>query len=72
MTPGLTLSEAVSEFGAAAKATLGNPAIAGEPEEQLRGPLVALIKAIAPLTGLAARDTETDRRNQACRADGAA
>ena len=52
------LAEAVSAFGAAAKATLSNPAITGEPEDQLRTPLVALVKALAGLTGLAARDTE--------------
>lgn len=52
------LAEAVSAFGAAAKATLNNPAIVGEPEEQLRTPLVALVKALAPLLGLAGRDTE--------------
>lgn len=53
-----TLDDAIAAFGAAAKATLDNPAIMGEPEDQLRTPLVALVKAIAGLTGLAARDTE--------------
>lgn len=57
-TDASTLAEAVSAFGAAAKATLNNPAIAGEPEDQLRAPLMALVKAMAPLTGLAARDAE--------------
>lgn len=52
------LDEAVSAFGAAAKATLSNPAITGEPEDQLRTPLVALVKALAALTGLAGHDTE--------------
>ncbi|MEO7027141.1 MAG: hypothetical protein ABI056_06265, partial [Caulobacteraceae bacterium] len=52
------LADAVSAFGVAAKATLNNPAITGEPEDQLRAPLVALVKAIAPLTGLAASDAE--------------
>jgi hypothetical protein len=52
------LADAVSAFGAAAKATLDNPVIAGEPEEQLRTPLVALVKTIAALTGLAAADTQ--------------
>lgn len=53
-----TLDEAISAFGASAKATLDNPAITGEPEDQLRTPLVALVKAIAGLTGLAAHNTE--------------
>ena len=52
------IAEAVSAFGAAAKATLANPAITGEPEDQLRTPLVALVKALAALTGLAGQDTE--------------
>jgi hypothetical protein len=53
-----TLDDAISAFGAAAKATLDNPAIAGEPEDQLRTPLVALVKAVAALTGLAAHNTD--------------
>lgn len=53
-----TLDEAIAAFGAAAKATLDNPAITGEPEDQLRTPLVTLVKAIASLTGLAAHNTE--------------
>ena len=52
------LAEAISTFGAAAKATLSNPAITGEPEDQLRAPLVALVKALAALGGLAGLDTE--------------
>jgi hypothetical protein len=52
------LAQAVSAFGVAAKATLNNPAISGEPEEQLRTPLVGLVKALAGLTGLAGHDTE--------------
>lgn len=52
------LASAVSAFGAAAKATLSNAAIVGEPEEQLRTPLVGLVKALAPLTGLAGHDTQ--------------
>src|SRR5690606_20737959 len=47
-----------SAFGRDATATLSNPAIAGEPEDQLRAPLVALVKALAELTGLAGHDTE--------------
>lgn len=49
---------AVSAFGAAATATLSNPAIKGEPEDQLRVPLVALVKALAPLCGLGGLDIE--------------
>jgi len=52
------LAEAVSAFGEAARATLSNAAITGEPEDQLRTPLVALVKALAGLTGLAGYDTE--------------
>jgi hypothetical protein len=52
------LDDAISAFGAAAKATLDNPAITGEPEDQLRTPLVTLVKAVAALTGLAAHNTE--------------
>jgi hypothetical protein len=52
------LADAVSKFGATAKATLNSPAITGEPEDQLRSPLVTLVKAIAELTGLAGHDTE--------------
>ncbi len=52
------LAQAVSAFGAAAKATLNNAAISGEPEDQLRTPLIALVKQLAALTGLAGHDTE--------------
>ncbi len=47
-------AKAVATFGAEVKATLSNPAIPGEPEEQLRTPLVKLIKALAALSGQAA------------------
>ncbi|WP_296544957.1 N-6 DNA methylase, partial [Phenylobacterium sp.] len=49
MTPqdSAKLAEAVSAFGAAAKATLANPTISGEPEDQLRTPLVNFVKTIA-------------------------
>ncbi len=53
-----TLADAISKFGAAAKATLDNPAVTGQPEDQLRTPLVALVKEIGGLIGLAATDTE--------------
>ena len=52
------LAQAVSTFGAAAKATLSNAAITGDPEDQLRTPIVALVKALAPLSGLAGHDAE--------------
>lgn len=52
------LAKAVSSFGAAVKAALGNPAIIGEPEEQLRAPLVALVKDIAVLSGLSGQDIQ--------------
>ena len=52
------LARAVSAFGAAATATLNNPAITGEPEDQLRVPLVNLVKVISPLCGLSAFDSE--------------
>jgi hypothetical protein len=53
----LSLSEAVSRFGAAAKAKLDNPAASGEPEDQLRAPLEALVADIGGLIGLAARES---------------
>ncbi len=48
----------MSAFGVAVKATLSNVAITGEPEEQLRSPLVTLVKAIAAQLGSVANDTE--------------
>ncbi len=48
-----TFAEIVSAFGAAAKAKLHNAAIAGAPEDQLRGPLENLTKALAALDDLA-------------------
>lgn len=44
---------AASRFGAAAKAKLKNPAIAGSPEDQLRSPLEAFIKDVATVAGQA-------------------
>ncbi len=38
---------AISAFGAEAKSKLNNPAATGEPEDQLRGPLEVLLKALA-------------------------
>jgi hypothetical protein len=38
---------AISAFGAEAKSKLNNPAVTGEPEDQLRGPLEVLLKTLA-------------------------
>ena len=48
----MTLEEIVSRFGLATKAKLSNPAAVGQPEDQLRGPLEALVEALAALAGL--------------------
>lgn len=48
----LTLSVAVSRYGADAKGKLANPAASGEPEDQLRAPLENLFKDLAELCGL--------------------
>lgn len=47
----LTLAEAISRFGADAKSKLTNPAATGQPEDQLRTPLVNLFEVLAELTG---------------------
>lgn len=52
---GLDLAGAVSEFGAAAKRKLANRAASGQPEEQLRSPLDALVRDLAALAGLPAK-----------------
>jgi hypothetical protein len=49
-----TLAKAVSDYGASLKPKLSNPAIGGQPEDQLRGPLEVLVKEVAELGGLAA------------------
>lgn len=49
-----TLADAVSAYGAGVKAKLANAAISGAPEDQLRGPLEALVKDLAGIGGLAA------------------
>ncbi|MEX2553553.1 MAG: type ISP restriction/modification enzyme, partial [Actinomycetota bacterium] len=46
-----TLDEAISDFGRSTAAKLSNPAIAGAPEDQLRGPLEALMAELAGLAG---------------------
>ena len=45
----ITLSSAVSKFGASARAKLTNVAATGEPEDQLRGPLENLLGDLAEL-----------------------
>jgi hypothetical protein len=47
----LTLADAISEFGKEAKARLANSAATGQPEDQLRTPLVNLFDHFAELTG---------------------
>ena len=47
-----SFKEAVSAFGREAKSKLSNPAASGEPEDQLRAPLEALIPVLAELAGL--------------------
>jgi len=51
---GKTLASAVSAFGAAARSKLASPAITGAPEDQLRGPLDALIRELSEITGIPA------------------
>lgn len=43
------MREAVGQFGASAKSTLSNPSVTGQPEDQLRPPLVELLKALAEI-----------------------
>jgi hypothetical protein len=45
------LSDAISDFGAQVKAKLSNPAAKGQPEDQLRAPMEALIKELAEAIG---------------------
>jgi hypothetical protein len=52
---GKTVVSAVSDFGASAKAKLSNIAITGAPEDQLRGPLEALMHDLAEIGGLPAK-----------------
>jgi len=52
----MDLQQAISEYGKAVSAKLGNPAIAGAPEDQLRGPLEHLIgDGLADLCGWAGK-----------------
>lgn len=47
----LTFRDAISTFGGEAKAKLSNPAIVGQPEDQLRNPLERLVSDLAELCG---------------------
>ena len=49
----MTLDQAVSAFGAAAKAKLDHPTATGQPEDQLRSPLETLFRDLAALAGVA-------------------
>ncbi len=53
-----TLAEAVSAYGASAKAKLANIAISGAPEDQLRGPLEAFIRDLAAIDGMPANSVQ--------------
>jgi hypothetical protein len=43
----LSIEKAISDFGRAAKSKLANPAVSGQPEDQLRGPFERLIEDVA-------------------------
>lgn len=45
------IEAAVSTFGAAAAARLRNPAVSGQPEDQIRGPFERLLEDLAALAG---------------------
>jgi hypothetical protein len=47
----LTLTSAISRFGAEAKRKLSNPSVTGQPEDQLRAPFEQLIHELSELTG---------------------
>jgi hypothetical protein len=49
---GRDLAAVVSTFGAATKKKLGNKAVSGAPEDQLRGPLETLVADLTQLSGL--------------------
>ena len=49
---GQTIQELVAAYGLATKAKLSNAAIAGAPEDQLRGPLEMLVRGLAAAHGL--------------------
>ena len=47
-----TLEAAISSFGATLARKLANPAVAGEPEDQLRAPFEALLRDLAAVLGM--------------------
>jgi hypothetical protein len=49
---GNRFAQIISAFGAAAKEKLSNPVVTGAPEDQLRSPLEALVKALAEHLGI--------------------
>ena len=51
MATGTELDQAVSAYGAALRGKLGNIAVSGAPEDQLRGPFEALLLALAAASG---------------------
>ena len=51
--PQATFADVVSAFGAEARAKLDNPAVSGNPEDQLRAPLEKLFHGLAALDDLA-------------------
>lgn len=53
MTQSGQLAKAVSKFGGEAKLKLANPAAVGQPEDQLRAPLEALIPELGAAAGIA-------------------
>jgi hypothetical protein len=53
----LTIETAISNFGTAAKAKLSNPAITGQPEDQLRAPFEQLLAEIGTIAGFPAGST---------------
>jgi hypothetical protein len=55
----LTQDDAVAKFGATAKSKLRNPAVTGQPEDQLRAPLETLIADLCVVIGAAADGTVT-------------
>src|SRR5580698_2609635 len=48
----LTLNSAIANFGLKAKEKLSNPAVTGQPEDQLRNPFENLLADLAKLCGL--------------------
>jgi hypothetical protein len=58
---GKSIADAVSTYGASLKPKLSNPAIGGQPEDQLRGPLDVLVKELA-----FSADTSSDWRGASC------